>query len=399
MKRKIVSIITACLVAAMLGGCGGTGPLGKSTTPKNIVDSKDKTIGYIVESYGKDVKPAKVVIMEDGKAAIYDVGDYTMGDFAKMTDDEVEKNLQDIIKQKNEKDIEKCNESIDEMQAELDELKSDDSHIENNLTWYEWWESREAEYMFKEKLGSQMPSDNEYVEACWNILCDEMRENSDSRENEIYHIFVRKIENGDDTEIGNNTSLAQAWQDYVARHQGEDVMKEFYENSGVRTSDINVINNVTAGYDEKISNAVEKMNAKIDEIKEKKEDSLQESIDSENEKLEKLEQKDTKGETYTAKVSLITDSTGNGVAMEAITLLGKDSIEYAIGIIYGGADKDTRISIYDSKYAAYVMTDDGSSGHGDFLIRDNSKNGTKLEMDTLDTKGVYIDAQKFEDFK
>ena len=62
-------------------------------------------------------------------------------------------------------------------------------------------------------------------------------------------------------------------------------------------------------------------------------------------------------------------------------------------------NKDTRISIYDSKYAAYVMTDDGSSGHGDFLIRDNSKNGTKLEMDTLDTKGVYIDAQKFEDFK
>lgn len=43
--------------------------------------------------------------------------------------------------------------------------------------------------------------------------------------------------------------------------------------------------------------------------------------------------------------------------------------------------------------------ENGSDSHGDFLIRDNSKNGTKLEMDTLDTKGVYIDAEEFEDFK
>ena len=389
MKRKIVSIITACLVAAMLGGCGGTGPLGKSTTPKNIVDSKDKTIGYIVESYGKDVKPAKVVIMEDGKAAIYDVGDYTMGDFAKMTDDEVEKNLQDIIKQKNEKDIEKCNESIDEIQAELDEVENGYSHIENKYTWKEWMNGE------KSGLFELMSPDNSGE--CYEIFDEKYSTLSDT-ERAICSVLEDEAYSEKDPEFGNDTSLAQDWQGYADRHTSDELQKLF--NTGqTRNCGRSDVDAATAKFDVMISDTVDAINTKLDELAEEKKNSLQDDLSTKKDELEKLQKKDSKGETYTAKISLITDSTGNGVAMEAITLLGKDSIEYAIGIIYGGADKDTRISIYDSKYAAYVMTDDGSSGHGDFLIRDNSKNGTKLEMDTLDTKGVYIDAQKFEDFK
>lgn len=390
MKRKIVSIITACLVVAMLGGCGGTGTLGKSTTPKNIVDSKDKTIGYIVESYGKDAKPAKVVIFEDGKATLYDVGDYTLGDFSKMTDEEVEENLQDIIKQKNENDIEKCNENIDEIQAELDELENGSSHIENNYTWKEWMNGE------KSGLFALMFPDNG-GEECYEIFNEKYSTLSDT-ERAICSVLEDEAYSESDSEFGNNTSLAQDWLGYVDRHTSDE-LQALFNTSQTRNCDRSDVDAATVKFDEMISDMIDAINAKIDELNEEKRISLQDDLSTKKEELEELQNKDSKGETYTAKISLITDSTGNEVAMEAIALLGEDSIESVIGIMYGGAEKDTRISIYDSKYAAYVMTENGSDSHGDFLIRDNSKNGIELELDTLDTKGVYIDAEEFDDFK
>ena len=199
-------------------------------------------------------------------------------------------------------------------------------------------------------------------------------------------------------EFGNNTSLAQDWLGYVDRHTSDE-LQALFNTSQTRNCDRSDVDAATVKFDEMISDTIDAINAKIDEFNEEKRISLQDDLSTKKEELEELQNKDSKGETYTAKISLITDSTGNQVAMEAIALLGEDSIESVIGIMYGGADKDTRISIYDSKYAAYVMTENGSDSHGDFLIRDNSKNGIELELDTLDTKGVYIDAEEFDDFK
>lgn len=79
-------------------------------------------------------------------------------------------------------------------------------------------------------------------------------------------------------------------------------------------------------------------------------------------------------------------------------MLGEDSIEYAIGLRGAVYSEDSRISIYQSQYAVYGVTTDGSNVGGFMLIRDDSKNGAKFGLDTLETKGVYIDAEVYDDF-
>lgn len=79
-------------------------------------------------------------------------------------------------------------------------------------------------------------------------------------------------------------------------------------------------------------------------------------------------------------------------------MLDEDSIERAIGlrgIVYSG---DSRIAVYESQYAAYGVTTDGSNVAGFMLIRDDSKKGMTFGIDTLETKGVYIDAEEYSDF-
>lgn len=46
MKRRITALLTLALsTTLLLVGCGGTS--GKGTTPKNIVDGKERTITYV----------------------------------------------------------------------------------------------------------------------------------------------------------------------------------------------------------------------------------------------------------------------------------------------------------------------------------------------------------------
>lgn len=81
MKKRITAILTLALSATLLlSGCGGSS--GKGTTPKSIVDSKERTITYVTENFEKDSKPKKVIVFENGVATLYNTGDYTMGDFA-----------------------------------------------------------------------------------------------------------------------------------------------------------------------------------------------------------------------------------------------------------------------------------------------------------------------------
>lgn len=96
-------LLTLALSVTLLGGCGGSA--GNATTPKSIVDSEERTITYVTENYEKDSKPTKVIVFENGVATLYNTGDYTLGDFAKMTDDEVVESLLAIIEEKNTAEI------------------------------------------------------------------------------------------------------------------------------------------------------------------------------------------------------------------------------------------------------------------------------------------------------
>lgn len=198
--------------------------------------------------------------------------------------------------------------------------------------------------------------------------------------------------------FGQGTSLAEDWQNYMKRHEGEKFAPIF--ESYIDTSEVGLedIQSATETFDTVIAEGIETANEAVNSHKQEMIDSLQQEVDSYNQTISELQSKEVAADSYPTKISLITDGTGNGVQFEMITMLDEDSIERAIGlrgIVYSG---DSRIAVYESQYAAYGVTTDGSNVAGFMLIRDDSKKGMTFGIDTLETKGVYIDAEEYSDF-
>lgn len=118
MKRRIATLLTLALsTTLLLGGCGGSsdtettnnnstnsssGILSEITkTKSNLLSeclSEEKVIGYVVDSVDKAETPKKIYFFNDGKVTIIPGKEFglTMGDFAKMSDDEIWQKLETV---------------------------------------------------------------------------------------------------------------------------------------------------------------------------------------------------------------------------------------------------------------------------------------------------------------
>lgn len=389
MKRKLATLLTLALSTTMLlGGCGGSS--GKETTPKSIVDSKERTITYVTEHYEKDSKPKKVVVFENGVATLYDTGDYTMGDFAQMTDDEVVENLMAIIEEKNNAELETWQESLAKKQSDMEALKALKANpfsIQNNETCGVWLE--------RVIDGDSIDYDSSWSDAFFSYCYKNLTDVNYEICRALYYNLHLQYE---DELFGQGTSLAEDWQNYMARHEGEKFAPIFEDYIDTSTYNLADVQAATKLFDTVIAEGIQAGNDAVVSHTQKKIDSLQQDIDSDNQKIEELQNKEVAGESYSTVVNLITDGSGNNVQFEAFAMLGEESIEYAVGLRDIVYSEDSRKPIYDSQYAVYGVTTDGSNIAGFLLIRDNSKNGAKFGIDTLETKGVYIDAKEYSDF-
>lgn len=124
MKRKIAAFLIFVLSVSLLGGCGGTSEVENETLGSSSADSsmdnsdnslsdntseafgetvraesselseylsKEKVIAYEVETVDKEKTPKRVYFFENGKVTILTGSAFgkTMGDFSKMTDEEI----------------------------------------------------------------------------------------------------------------------------------------------------------------------------------------------------------------------------------------------------------------------------------------------------------------------
>ena len=138
MKRKIAAMLTLALtVTTVCVGCGGDK---QSTGEKSKTDSKtvslseglddQKVIAYRVSKIDKSKVPGKIYFFEDGKVTIIpgDEFDKTLGDFAKMSDDEIWEEYEDVRKQYKEDynadEIKKVNEELTDANETLEMYKS-----------------------------------------------------------------------------------------------------------------------------------------------------------------------------------------------------------------------------------------------------------------------------------
>ena len=405
MKRKITKLLTLALSAALLlSGCGGSS--GKAITPKSMLDSKERTITYVTENYEKDSKPKKVIVFENGVATLYNTGDYTLGDFARMTDDEVVENLLAIMEEKNKTELEKNQGYLAEKQTAIEDLKAKSFSILNDGTCGEWLElivryggGKYIDEFIYEEYGMEYLETNGDVIYTWSesfasYIDGHLTGNNWSVCEALYNL----VQQNEDEVFGQGTSLAEDWQNYMARHEGEKFAPIFKSYVNTKKVGLEEIKTATELFDTVIAEGTAVANETVNLVIQEMIASLQQEIDSYNQKIEELQNKEIAGESYPTVVNLWTDGTGNSVQFEAFVMLGEDSIEYALGlrdIVYSG---DSRKAIYDSQYAVYGATTDGSNVAGFMLIRDNSKNGEKFGIDMLDTKDVYIDAEEYSEF-
>lgn len=407
MKRRISKLLTLVLsTALLLGGCGGAS--GKATTPKSIVDSEERTITYVTENYEKDTEPKKVIVFENGVATLYDTGDYTLGDFAQMTDDEVVENLLAIIEEKNKTEIEKNQEYLAEKQSKIKDLKTNSFSVQNDKSCGEWlkfaigYGGKDIDGFLYEEYGTEY---TEYLETNADALyiwLDSfslyLTEHLTGGNLSVCEALYNLAQQNEDELFGQGTSLAEDWQNYMARHEGEKFAPIFERYVNTSKVGLEEIKTATELFDTVITEGTMVANEAVNSNNQEMIDSLQQELDTYNQKIEELQNKEIAGESYPTVVNLMTDGTGNNVQFEAFVMLGEDSIEYAIGlidIVYSG---ESRKAIYDSQYAVYGATTDGSNVAGFLLIRDESKNGAKFGIDTLETKGIYIDAEEYSDF-
>ncbi len=294
------------------------------------------------------------------------------------------------------------------MKEKAENLQTNSVAIQNTKTCSDWllavFNGFSVEDFFYEEYGV------DYFETNFDIFC-EWEESfhryldehlTDVNRDICKALYYNLAGNNQDELFGQGTSLAQDWQDYMARHEGEKFSPIFMSYIDTSKVGLEEVKTATELFDtviaEGITVANEAANEMADSMTQEMMDDAQQEMDSYNQKIEELQNEEIAGESYPVAVSLIIDGTGNNVQFEALVMLGEDEIEYAIGhrgVVYSG---ESRKAIYESQYAVYGATTDGLNVAGFMLVRDDSKNGAKFGIDTLETESVYIDAEEYSDF-
>ncbi len=132
MKKRVVTILALTLSASLLfGGCGGetssdvsqnssaevTHESSKSgSTALSEVLGKEKVIGYTVDSVDKSETPDNIYFFDNGKLTIIPGRKFelSMGDFAKMSDDEIWAKYETVKESYKESYLEKKEEELSE---------------------------------------------------------------------------------------------------------------------------------------------------------------------------------------------------------------------------------------------------------------------------------------------
>lgn len=393
MKKRIVSILLAgMLLMSGLAGCGG----GQEMTPMDIVNSTEPIIAYVSEGFVKDSKPKKVVVFENGTGTVYDPGDYTMGDFAKMTDKEIIENLCGVIEDKNNAELDKYQGYLEEAQANLEEVEARYDAMEvPDYSWAQWLELYYEGWVSTDSESEPVKTENLYLIA--EIVQAYLRENLSNFDWGVAEALYVWSANSGDAEFGQAASLAEDWNAYMARHEGEKFSPIFKQYFNTGKYGLEEIGAATVEIDTIIAEATTGANSFIEKLREEEAQLFLTDINNYNQKLEELADVSYEGESYKAVIDLITDATGNAVWLETIVLLSEDDMEYGFGCELAMLEGENRAVIYESSYSGYCLSDNNSR-LGYLFFRDNSKNGVSLSLDGLKTKGVYIDVTEIEDF-
>lgn len=367
MKRKLVTLLTAvCITGLLFTGCGKEAeiekgeasttvsleadqkvkPIKGKATPKSMIDNSSPVIGYIFDDIDKNEKP-NVVVFQEGNAFCYYDTDYTLGDFSNMTDEEVLKSLKEELSAKNDEKIKELQAEIDSCQSEIEEVKA------ANYCWYEYMDlivpnftgETQEYYDHLMRLFGAGYVDCETItmeESCKELL-------------EVMAFYGEKVSNEEPF-----LEAARAYDALIEEHRDEMLaLKEDERNSSIAN--------------------------------------IQEEIDSRNETIAKL-QAEANGENgYKIAINMMTDETGNNVQVEYIMLLGEDKVARKLPVYAHILDYcEYPITIYDSNYYGYVLSDGKSNSFEYLFFRDSSGKGLELSFDDLDTKGIFVDAKDEE---
>lgn len=362
-KRNFSKLFGGVLAASiLLTACGSGG----TTTPKDILDSSEPVIGYLVKGEGKDEKPARVLVFQEGKITTYEDTEYTMGDFSKMEDEEIIENLnakqQEDAKEKIESQIESKQSELNRLQEteNSEEVLAETEILQNSDEDIYLLDNLDVAYNLAELSGNTM-IERILETGILEMIIDEAY--NSMTEEEIPKTF----------EEAANKALAPE------SFYGEDLRNQA-EQAGITEADIL---EACKELDTIVTSALE-------EKREKEKAELQEKVDKLQEEIAALE-KEREGKTEEEEVSnaficLFSDSTGNEVSKEGIVW-----DEMAALLNVNSSYLTTGKAIYDSEYYGYNVTDESNNFICYLLFRDTKGKGMTLGFDKLDTKDTYLD--------
>lgn len=205
MKRKIATLLTLALSISLLGGCGGSsdvettnnesdndssGILSEVTNTKsNVLSeclSEEKVIGYTVDSVDKSETPSNIYFFNEGKVTIIPGEEFglTMGDFAKLSDDEIWKKYETVKEayaetyraeqnSKIQNKIDSINEDIVYFQDYIDSIEND-SLVELQAYLQEATETNNEDAI--EEINMEIEGQKEKIEENKNLMQEKQEE-------------------------------------------------------------------------------------------------------------------------------------------------------------------------------------------------------------------------------
>lgn len=367
-KRNFSKLFGGVLAASiLLTACGSGG----TTTPKDILDSSEPVIGYLVKGEGKDEKPARILVFQEGKIITYEDTEYTMGDFSKMEDEEIIENLnakqQEDAKEKIESQIESKQSELNRLQGteNSEEVLAESEILQNSDEDIYLWDNLDVVYSSAESSG--------------NTMIERILETGiiDIIISEAYDSIIEEENIPKTFEEAANKALAPE------SFYGGD-LRYMAEQAGITEADI--------------LEACKELDTiatpALEEEREKEKAELQEKVDKLQEEIAALE-KEREGkaaeEVSNAFICLFSDSTGNEVSKEGIVW-----DEMAALLNVNSSYLTTGKAIYDSEYYGYNVTDESNNFICYLLFRDAKGKGMTLGFDKLDTKDTYLDLSNNE---